>query len=91
MWKMGVVGVVVSAFLLGGAAQGQRDVTKPGDPVVGVPNDNDWPTRETPPLAIDDDPSTKYLHFKGDFDPNVGPTGFRVTPSVGASGIPSFS
>ena len=85
MWKMGVVGVVVSVLLLGGAAQGQRDVTKPGDPVVGVPNDNDWPTKETPPLAIDDDPSTKYLHFKGDFDPNVGPTGFRVTPSVGAS------
>jgi hypothetical protein len=34
-------------------------------------------------LAIDDNTATKYLHFKGDFEPNpgTGGAGFRVTPS----------
>ena len=57
------------------------DVTKPGDPVQGVPNDGDWPSAESPPNAIDDNVSTKYLHFKG----YTGTTGFRISPSVGAS------
>ncbi len=59
------------------------DVTAPGDSVQGVPNDGDWPDAETPDLAIDDDVNTKYLHFKGDFDPDAGPTGIQVTPAVG--------
>jgi len=63
----------------------QADITAPGDTVRGVPNDGDWPGAEAPPLAIDDDTRTKYLHFKGDFNPDVGPTGFQVTPSIGAS------
>jgi hypothetical protein len=69
----------------------QVDVTAPGDIVQGVPNDGDWPTAyyrpETPDLAIDDNIETKYLHFKGDFDPDpgTGGTGFQVTPSVGAT------
>ena len=61
------------------------DVTGAGDAVQGVPNDGDWPGAETPDLAIDDDTSTKYLHFKGDFDPDAGPTGLQVTPAVGAT------
>ena len=63
------------------------DVTSPGDPVIGVPDDGDWPGNESPPLAIDDNVETKYLHFKGDFepDPGTGGTGFRVTPSTGRS------
>jgi steroid delta-isomerase-like uncharacterized protein len=59
------------------------DVTAPGDLVQGVPNDGDWPAAETPALAIDDNVNTKYLHFKGDFVPDAGPTGMRVKPSVG--------
>ena len=63
------------------------DVTAPGDVVQGVPNDGDWPGAETPDLAFDDDSSTKYLHFKGDFepDPGTGGSGLQITPSSGAS------
>ena len=57
------------------------DVTAPGDAIQGVPNDGDWPGAETPDLAIDDDTSTKYLHFKGETET----TGFQVTPSSGGS------
>ena len=85
MWKTSVVVVGLFALLLSTAAQAQRlDITKPGDTIVGVPDDGDWPGNEAPPLAIDDNTATKYLHFKGDFDPDpgTGGTGFRVTPSA---------
>jgi len=67
---------------------GKIDVTAFGDLVQGVPNDGDWPHTyrlETPEMAIDDDIETKYLHFKGDFDPDpgTGGAGFQVTPLVG--------
>ncbi len=55
------------------------DVTKPGDLVIGVPNDNNWPSNENPSLAIDNSTGTKYLHFGG----QNYPTGFQVTPSAG--------
>jgi len=60
------------------------DVTRPGDQIRGVPNDGDWPGNEAPRYAIDDNIATKYLHFKGDFDPDpgTGGAGFRVTPST---------
>ncbi len=61
------------------------DVTGPGDVVQGVPNDGDWPGAETPDLAIDDNTATKFLHFKGDFEPDAGPSGIQVTPAVGAT------
>ena len=57
------------------------DVTNPGDAVQGVPNDGDWPGAETPDLVIDNDDTTKYLHFKGE----TQTSGFQVTPSVGAT------
>ena len=62
-----------------------NDVTAPGDNVKGVPDDGDWPGAEIPPLAIDDNTATKYLHFKGDFnpDPGTGGSGFKVTPFAG--------
>lgn len=66
--------VALSACLY---AQIGTDVTNKGDPVIGVPNDNDWPPSENPNMAINNDSSTKYLHFKGE----LMPTGFRVTPS----------
>ena len=67
---------------------GKVDVTALGDLVQGVPNDGDWPHTyrlETPEMAIDDDIETKYLHFKGDFDPDpgTGGAGFQITPMVG--------
>jgi hypothetical protein len=55
------------------------DVTVPGDIVKGVPDDGDWPGAEHPALAIDDNVSTKYLHFKGETEP----TGVKITPLDG--------
>jgi hypothetical protein len=72
--------LLIAALLLG-QTTAQTDITAPGDTVRGVPNDGDWPGNESPPLAIDDDPGTKYLHFKGDEQS----TGFQVTPSAGES------
>ena len=68
-----------------GQITARADTTAPGDTVRGVPNDGDWPPNEAPSLAIDDDTRTKYLHFKGDFSPDAGPTGFQVTASIGSS------
>jgi len=77
--KMSLIVVVVCTLLLGGMVQAAGlDITAPGDTVLGVPNDNDWPAAESPPLAIDDNTATKYLHFKG----FTQPTGFQVTPSA---------
>ncbi|MHC4580671.1 MAG: LamG domain-containing protein, partial [Planctomycetota bacterium] len=61
------------------------DVTGPGDVVKGVPDEPrdgsvaGWPDNEHPALALDDDVSTKFLHFRGE----VSPTGFVVEPAVG--------
>jgi len=57
------------------------DVTKPGDFVQGVPNNGNWPGNEAPPNAIDDNVSTKYLHFE------ERGTGFQVTPSLGRTNV----
>jgi len=79
-----LLSAAVAILLVGGAAQAQMfDITHPGDPVVGVPNDNNWPAAETPPNAIDNVVSTKYLCFKTSFIPDAttGGSGFRVTPS----------
>ncbi len=57
------------------------DITGAGDTVQGVPNDNDWPAAETPPNAIDDNVSTKYLHRKG----GSMSTGFQVAPLLGST------
>ena len=76
---------IAAALLLAcGVAQAQMfDITNPGDPVVGVPNDNNWPAAETPPNAIDNQVTVKYLCFKTSFVPDAttGGSGFRVTPS----------
>lgn len=73
--------LVLTLGVLCTQAVAQMDITAPGDPVRGVPDDNDWPGNEAPPLAIDDNVQTKYLHFKGE----TQTTGFQVTPSAGAS------
>jgi len=75
--KLSLIAVVVCTSLFCGMIQAAGlDITAPGDIVQGVPNDNDWPGNESPPLAIDDNTSTKYLHFKGP----TQSTGFQVTP-----------
>jgi len=89
MWKnASIVIVTVSVLAFGGTAQAGRDVTRPGDAIIGVPNDGlrmpgdnafGWPATELPKYVIDDQILTKYLHFKGETEP----TGIRVTPSVG--------
>jgi hypothetical protein len=80
--------VAIAVLLAGAVAQAAHDVTMPGDPIQGVPNDgvspgNDasigWPGNEGPDQAIDDQITTKFLHFKGE----VVPTGIRVTPKAG--------
>ena len=77
--KLSLTMIVMGTLLLDGMIQAAGlDVTAPGDTVQGVPNDNDWKARESPPMAIDDDTSTKYLHFKGEIEA----TGFQVTPSA---------
>jgi hypothetical protein len=55
------------------------DVTMPGDNVLGVPNNGNWPAAETPWLALDDKSSTKFLHFNGKTDP----VGFQVQVLAG--------
>lgn len=72
--------VLVVALVLGPAVT-QVDVTDPLDFVRGVPNDGDWPVVEVPSFALDDNVNTKFLHFKG----AVRPTGFQVTPFLGAT------
>ena len=79
MWKSSFVAVVALTLLLSGVTQAARDVTKPGDTIVAVPNNNNWPGNEAANQAIDDQIVTKYLHFNGDTDP----VGLRVTPSAG--------
>jgi hypothetical protein len=81
----GVGTVFIDDIEYGRAYTGPSDITALGDVVQGVPNDGDWPPAETPDLAIDDDVNTKYLHFKGDFEPDAGPTGLQITPAVGAT------
>ncbi len=69
------------------AADKRGDVTAPGDVVKGVPDEArdgkvaGWPDGEYPGLAVDDDVSTKFLHFAGE----VSPTGFVVEPASGPS------
>jgi parallel beta-helix repeat protein len=77
------MGTLLSGVIIRAAG---LDVTAPGDSVIGIPNDGvtdgsrnfGWPAHEHPALAIDNDPSTKYLHFKGEIES----TGFQVTPST---------
>ena len=84
MWRLTLWIAAISAILLGGTVQAQSlfDITQEGDPVVGVPDDDNWPAAEIPPYAIDDDVSVKYLCFKTSFIPDSdGYSGLRVTPS----------
>jgi hypothetical protein len=74
--------------------KGAYDVTTPGDPVIGLPNGlpcggnataNYWPCGEVPEMVIDNNVSTKYLNFGGNFNEGETASGFQVTPSIGAT------
>ncbi|NQV33026.1 MAG: hypothetical protein HQ515_10045 [Phycisphaeraceae bacterium] len=71
-----LTGAEVDAVMMG-----ISDVTGPDDVIQGNPNDGDWPGGEYPSLAIDNDITTKFLHFGGE----TGPTGFEVEPAMGAT------
>jgi len=73
----GEIKIHADAYLV----RGPEDVTAPGDEVVGVPNDGNWPDAETPDLAIDDNTGTKYLHFDG----GSVVTGIQVAPMLGST------
>jgi len=95
--KLLFVFAVVITMLLSSMAmsQGMIDVTGPFDTVIGVPDDglddggddSGWPPNEIPPNAFDDQILTKFLHFKGNFEP----TGLRVTPVMGPTAVTGLS
>jgi hypothetical protein len=64
-----------------GAIGGLADVTSPGDNIVGIPNNGNWPAGEYPALVIDNSKDTKFLHFSGAAEPS----GFCVEPFVGST------
>jgi hypothetical protein len=93
--KLMYLTAVTAALLVGGVTWAAHDVTMQGDPVQGVPNDGvspgnnnaiGWPGNEGPDQAIDNQITTKFLHFKGE----VEPTGIRVTPKSGPSVVTSI-
>lgn len=53
-------------------AYAARSVIDPGDYVIGLPNDGNWPDGEAPHHAIDGDITTKFLHFRHDDPEEVG-------------------
>jgi hypothetical protein len=61
-----------------------RDVTQPGDPLI--PSSSNSPEGEAVANAIDDQP-TKYLNFDSGQNNNFIPSGFVVTPRVGATTV----
>ena len=81
MWKnVSILIIITSMLVFSGAGWAARDVTGPFDIVVGYPDEN-TPPNELPPLAVDDQVLTKYLHYDG----GTTATGFRVTPVEGAT------
>src|SRR5688500_2696081 len=65
----------------------QSDVTQPGDPVIASSSNS--PGSEGVANAIDNQ-QTKYLNFDSR-TPNNPPSGFVVTPSIGASTVIGIS
>ena len=72
--KLMYLTAVIATLLVGTVSWAAHDVTAMGDPVQGVPNDGvspgnnaaiGWPGNEGPDQAIDNQITTKFLHFKG--------------------------
>jgi len=80
----------LAAFLLVccftvGLMYADGDVTTPGDPVIGQPNNTRWPSGEAPSYAIDDNIDTKYLHFRDREE--SGEVGIIITPLAAGSTV----
>jgi hypothetical protein len=60
---------------------GLVDITTPGDNVLGVPNNSNWPAGEAPMYVIDNNTGTKFLSFSG----KTVATGIQVQPFIGAT------
>jgi hypothetical protein len=84
---------IAEVEFLGVPAPTPADVTAAGDVVKGVPDEvrdgsvAGWPDGEYPGLAVDDNVSTKFLHFRGE----VSPTGFVVEPASGPSVVTALT
>lgn len=83
VWRVLAAACICLVFSPALLQAAEDDITQAGDPVVGIPNNGNWPWNESPPNAIDDDVNTKYLHFDG----KQGPAGFCVTPSRSESPV----
>ncbi|MBN2842030.1 MAG: immunoglobulin domain-containing protein [Sedimentisphaerales bacterium] len=57
-----LISALMSTVLPACFAYASGDVTMPGDPVIGQPNNGNWPNAEPPASIIDDKADTKYLH-----------------------------
>lgn len=64
-------------FLSIGGTLAGADIAAPADPVIGLPNNGNWPSNESPRCAIDNDASTKYLHRDGVY------SGIIISPQQG--------
>ena len=81
--------LAVSLAMLVTPAQAQlSDVTQPGDPLI--PSSSNSPEGEAVANAIDGQP-TKYLNFDSCQNNNFIPSGFIVTPSIGATHMRGIS
>lgn len=79
-----------SGLVLAGTVHGAA-ILNPGDFILGIDRDitgtipaSSYPGNESPPLAVDENSSTKYLNFGG------SGSGFIVTPTAGPSIVQSF-
>ena len=77
--------VLVSSFLAASSVAYAQSVAQPGDPVIASSANS--PGSEGVANAIDGKP-TKYLNFDGS---NSKPSGFAVTPGIGATTITGIS
>ena len=65
MYKLKFPVLLIALFFFLEVAAFGQDVTTPGDPVVGVPDNSNWPSNEAPQYAVDNNINTKYLHKSG--------------------------
>ncbi len=74
-----LISALMSAVLPTCFTYASTDVTMPGDPVIGQPNNGNWPTAEPPANLIDNKADTKYLHR------DAANCGIIISPQKGTS------
>ena len=63
------------------------DITAPGNPIIGIPDNGNWPGTQSPSAVIDGNINTEYIHYDGD----SVPSGFAVTPRASQSTVYAIS